>query len=148
MYSCRICVSKTFVADKSSPTQNIVQFLHKAKPVLTRNRCATTIPRNPSLVRASVCDVQINSCLADTLSAALMQQDLSQCLSIAGRQSIKDRLAGLTRCDLSASANGRAAILIPLCMVDGVPSILFTLRSQRMTKHAGEVRYSSHWTLF
>ena len=34
-----------------------------------------------------------------------------------------------------------AAVLIPLCYVEGEPSILFTVRSTSLRKHSGEVRY-------
>ena len=33
-----------------------------------------------------------------------------------------------------------SAVLVPLCMVGGEPSVLFTLRSSSLTKHRGEVR--------
>lgn len=35
----------------------------------------------------------------------------------------------------------RSAVLIPLCLVDGEPSVLFTVRSRQMSKHAGEVSF-------
>lgn len=41
--------------------------------------------------------------------------------------------------DLATSR--RSAVLIPLCFVDGEPSVLFTLRSRAMSKHRGEVSF-------
>ena len=35
----------------------------------------------------------------------------------------------------------KAAVLVPLCTVQGEPSVLFTLRSSQLTKHRGEVRF-------
>lgn len=34
-----------------------------------------------------------------------------------------------------------AAVLIPLCLVDNQPSVMFTLRSSNLPTHKGEVRY-------
>ncbi|RUS23523.1 hypothetical protein BC938DRAFT_475007 [Jimgerdemannia flammicorona] len=40
-----------------------------------------------------------------------------------------------------------AAVLIPLCVVDGRASVLFTVRSGTMRRHKGEVRYLEDPTL-
>ena len=37
----------------------------------------------------------------------------------------------------------QAGVCIPLCLVDGVPSILFTLRSNHINSHRGEIRLVS-----
>jgi hypothetical protein len=34
-----------------------------------------------------------------------------------------------------------AAVLVPLCNVDGVPGVLLELRAGKLRSHAGEVRY-------
>lgn len=34
-----------------------------------------------------------------------------------------------------------AAVMIPLCLINSVPSILFTVRSDTLKNHSGEVRY-------
>jgi len=34
-----------------------------------------------------------------------------------------------------------AAVLVPLCNVDGVPGVLLELRGDKLRSHAGEVRY-------
>ena len=34
----------------------------------------------------------------------------------------------------------RAAVLVPMVVVDGAPSILFTVRSQLVSRHRNEVR--------
>ncbi|KAI9592688.1 NUDIX hydrolase domain-like protein [Syncephalis fuscata] len=34
-----------------------------------------------------------------------------------------------------------ASVLVPLCMVDGQPSVLFTLRSSRLKAHRGEISF-------
>lgn len=33
-----------------------------------------------------------------------------------------------------------AAVLMPLCVVDGKPSVLFTVRNMNMRTHRGEIR--------
>lgn len=35
-----------------------------------------------------------------------------------------------------------AAVLVPLCVVDGKPSVLFTVRNMTMRTHRGEIRYT------
>ena len=37
----------------------------------------------------------------------------------------------------------KAAVLVPLCTVNGEPSVLFTVRSSDLTHHKGEVRYEN-----
>lgn len=46
-----------------------------------------------------------------------------------------------TRKSLLASCSEEAAVFVPLCVVDSVPSVLFTLRSNQLNKHRGEVSF-------
>ena len=45
-----------------------------------------------------------------------------------------------TRKSLLASCSEEAAVFVPFCIDDSVPSVLFTLRSNQLNKHRGEVR--------
>lgn len=40
-----------------------------------------------------------------------------------------------------ASCTEEAAVFVPLCLVDSVPSVLFTLRSSQLNSHRGEVSF-------
>ena len=45
-----------------------------------------------------------------------------------------------TRRSLLASCSEEAGVFVPFCVVNSVPSVLFTLRSNQLNKHRGEVR--------
>ena len=64
------------------------------------------------------------------------------CLSPNNLDLIQRRLETLDRSQLHQMSR-QAAVLVPLCIVDGQPSILFTLRSANLKNHSGEVRFSS-----
>lgn len=109
---------------------------------------ATAIPAYPGMNRicstsfayfvTSVC-VVLSICGSPT--ASLVPDDIVQhCLSPDGLDQIQSRLDTLDRKRILHLPR-QAAILVPLCMVDGFPSILFTLRSANLKKHSGEVRY-------
>ncbi|HEY1099096.1 MAG TPA: CoA pyrophosphatase, partial [Myxococcota bacterium] len=50
------------------------------------------------------------------------------------------RVQGLARRRLSGEMK-RAAVLVPLCHVDGVPSVLFTKRTETVGTHKGQVSF-------
>ncbi len=56
------------------------------------------------------------------------------------RAQIRARLAALTVRKLK-DVERRAAVLIPLCEVDGVPSVLFTKRTETVGTHKGQVAF-------
>eukprot|EP00127_Corallochytrium_limacisporum_P003883 Clim_evm97s153 gene=Clim_evmTU97s153 len=41
----------------------------------------------------------------------------------------------------SVTLERQAAVLVPFCKINGVPSVLFTLRSAKLNKHSGEVSF-------
>ena len=56
--------------------------------------------------------------------------------------SLKTILAHLNKAKLKNSDNLRkAAVLVPLCEVNGKTSLLFTVRSSDLRNHSGEVRF-------
>lgn len=51
------------------------------------------------------------------------------------------RLLNCPRFKLKYAPNVKeAAVLVPLCIVQGKPSVLFTVRNEHMRTHQGEIR--------
>jgi hypothetical protein len=65
---------------------------------------------------------------------------IATCLSPSGLDLIQKRLQDLKRVQI-LTMKKQAAVLVPFCIVDGEPSVLFTLRSAQLKNHSGEVRF-------
>jgi nudix motif 8 len=77
-------------------------------------------------------------------SNALLPIELPVRFDDATRAAIRDRLAQLARRRLPHSDDGvssRASVLVPLCHAFGVPSVLFTKRTETVGTHKGQVSF-------
>ena len=73
---------------------------------------------------------------------------LNDAFSEANKERVVQQLGLMKpRKSLLASCSREAAVFVPFCIVDSVPSVLFTLRSSQLNNHRGEVR-SVHFVLF
>ena len=67
--------------------------------------------------------------------------DFNDAFSETNKARLVKQLGGMKiRKSLLASCSEEAAVFVPFCIVDSVPSVLFTLRSNQLNKHRGEVR--------
>jgi nudix motif 8 len=71
-------------------------------------------------------------------TASNTQTPLHKAFSARHLERIRKRLSRLPR-QITKAYTRRAAVVIPLCMYEGVPSVLLTLRSLSVGKHKGEV---------
>ncbi|KAJ0391307.1 hypothetical protein ATCC90586_010912 [Pythium insidiosum] len=71
-------------------------------------------------------------------TASMRRTTLAHAFNERHLERIRKRLTRLPR-QITTAYTRRASVVIPLCMFDGVPSILFTVRSLSVGKHKGEV---------
>ena len=64
---------------------------------------------------------------------------VNQLLTDAGKRDVITRLEKEYK-NFAVGTTEKAAILLPLCVVNGQLSLLFTLRSKALNAHSGEVR--------
>jgi hypothetical protein len=74
--------------------------------------------------------------------AALSPSTVRQFLSPGNLDYVQELLARRKRVDLTPLTSRRAAVLVPLCRVDNVPSVLFTVKDSSLRTHAGETRFA------
>lgn len=70
----------------------------------------------------------------------LMDSMLPARFDRAQLETFEERLRRLSRRRVK-EAGSRAAVLVPLCHVDGVPSVLFTKRTETVSTHKGQVSF-------
>ena len=77
----------------------------------------------------------MNSGQTSTINSMVFS-DENKARAITFMQSIKPSVRRLTKKGITPKT---AAVCVPLCTIDGIPSVLFTLRSQHMSSHRGEI---------
>lgn len=116
-------------------------FHNTCQPAEHFSRCSATF--------SSLCCPQFNrkACLTSiypsrrTSSLKRACSNFSDAFSESNKVRFVKQLGRMkTRMSLLASCSEEAAVFVPFCVVDSVPSVLFTLRSNQLNKHRGEVR--------
>lgn len=66
----------------------------------------------------------------------------SKILADANKQRVVDKLKGREErvCKWPGNEGRDSAVLIPMVTIAGEPSVLFTVRSQKLTRHRNQVR--------
>ena len=114
----------------SQPTGHFSRYALTFSPL-----CCPQCSRNAGL--ASI----FSSRTIRTSSLRRVCSNFNDAFSETNKVRLVKQLGGMkTRKSLLASCSEEAAVFVPFCIVDSVPSVLFTLRSNQLNKHRGEVR--------
>ncbi|XP_048241133.1 mitochondrial coenzyme A diphosphatase NUDT8-like isoform X1 [Haliotis rufescens] len=70
-----------------------------------------------------------------------LEVTLDTVFSENNKKRVQDHLLGFRPSSVSRSQTGHSAVLVPLCTVNGEPSFLFTLRSNSLRTHRGQVSF-------
>jgi len=73
-----------------------------------------------------------------SISVEVPSEVVQNCLSEQNKQKMIQRL--VAKKIVSFNLPGEAGVLVPFCLVDNKPSVLFTLRSTSLASHRGQVR--------
>ena len=102
---------------------------------VTALSCCPQYYKSPTLTRSEHCRTIRTSSLSRKLSS------LNDAFSETNKTRLVKQLGMMKpRKSLLATCSEEAAVFVPFCLVDSVPSVLFTLRSSQLNSHRGEVR--------
>lgn len=121
-------------------------FISHSKTGIRRfSRCCATVssccPRGPQCYKSpSLTRLQHSRRIrTSTLSRTLT--NLNDAFSEVNKTRLVEQLGLMKpRKSLLATCSEEAAVFVPFCTVDSIPSVLFTLRSSQLNSHRGEVR--------
>ena len=86
-----------------------------------------------------ICSAQVRHICSQTNT--IPSEAIEAALSEDSKRRVAKQLARIKpRGSLLDTCTDEAGVLIPLCRVHTKPSVLFTLRSNKLAKHSGEVR--------
>ncbi|XP_078374177.1 mitochondrial coenzyme A diphosphatase NUDT8-like isoform X2 [Oculina patagonica] len=104
--------------------------------VTVASSCCAQCSKRPGLTRYSSTRTIRTSSLTRTCS------NLNDAFTEDNKERLVKQLGRMkTRRSLLASCTEEAGVFVPFCNVNSVPSVLFTLRSNQLNKHRGEVSF-------
>ncbi len=116
-------------------TSHLAHAEHSRCYVTVASSCCAQCSKRPGLTRYSTTRTIRTSSVTRTCS------NLNDAFTEDNKERLVKQLGRMkTRRSLLASCTEEAGVFVPFCNVNSVPSVLFTLRSNQLNKHRGEVR--------
>ena len=102
--------------------------------------CLTSLARAHQLSQTAICRCLSSAATLDKRVLEFFENEAEESLPKKCLQMRKTSTAKVIS-KMLKSVQTDAGVLVPICIVENRPSLLYTVRSRNLRSHAGEVRY-------